>query len=314
MRFSVIIVSLFLFMSMFAVNVLAQDDEVESSLDSDVVEAADVISSDEVEILEEEEVDEVLPEYEEVEEPEEVKEAEKRAIFGLTRVTIGEGFVVKDDESDAEFFRGIWVVKRLIERTGNLEEAENQEIKSKKFGFVVIGVAEEKEKFRLEMTDFSEESIKFDLKDNTGAVVGSMEIKPKRYPRLTLWFGSLTLNSGSYAGTWDVTAVSKTKVIKPRIKRAGWWNIFAFRQRRETKIKEKLEEKLFEREGLGKFIRENKGRDLRKIKREKRKVVIDRKERLEKRRLEVAERLKTRNKVEMQQAQNVAPTTPIQTP
>ena len=206
---------------------------------------------------------------------EEIEEAEKKAMFGITHVTIGTGFVMKSDESNAEFFRGTWIVKRLIPKTNNLEDAENAEIESKKFGFVVIGVAEEKEKFRLEMTEFTEENVKFDLKDKTGAIVGSLEIKPKKYERITLWFGTLVLDAGNHIGSWSITAATKTRIIKPEIKRPPIWNIFAFKARREAAIKEKLQEKMFKREGLAEFAKENKGKDFKEIKKEERRFRVD---------------------------------------
>ncbi len=298
-RFSVIVLSLLLITSIFAASVIAQDDEDESedltddtenieiTAEEDVVEGTDVISSDEVVVLEEEEVEEELPEYEEDtaedEEVEEIEETEKKAIFGLTRVTIGEGFVMKSDESDAEFFRGMWVVKRFIERTANSEEINESDIQTEKFGYVVIGVAEEKEKFKIEMTEFSNESVQFDIKNNAGTIVGSMEIKPKRYDRITLWFGTLILNSGSYAGDWSVTAVSKTKIVKPEIKKVAAWKVFAVKQRREAKIKEKAQERMLEEEGLGEFAKEQKGKDLSKIGAEKRTAMINKAQRIEKR-------------------------------
>lgn len=299
MRFNKVIVSLLsllLLVSFFASNVVAQDEN-DKLIDTEesVIEGADVISSDEVVILEEDEVEEELPEIEEeikeIEESEEVQEIERKSMFTITRVTVGEGFVMKDDESDAEFFRGTWIVKRFINKTANLEDIENQQIESKKFGFVVIGVAEEKEKFKIEMTDFSEESVTFDLKEKTGTVVGNMEIKPKRYNRITLWFGSLTLDSGEYMGVWSVTAVSKTKIVKPEIKKISAWKVFAVKQRKEAKIKEKLQERMFEREGIGEFAKEQKGKDISELEKDKRNIVIDKEERIRER---IKERAKAR--------------------
>ena len=292
-KLSIVLLSLLLVISLFAISVIAQEDEIvngdeiEVFDEEEIIESTDMISSDEVEVLEEEDTEEKLPEVEEeineIENSGEVQDIEKKAIFTITQVTIGEGFVMKSDKSDAELFRGIWVVKRFINKTTNLEDIENKQIESKKFGFVIIGIAEKKEKFKIEMKDFSEENVKFDLKDNAGTVVGSMEIKPKKYARITLWFGTLILNSGKYVGTWDVTAISKTKIIKPKIRKPPVWNIFAFKQRSEAAIKERVQEKIFEREGLGEFIKENREKNLEKLSESKRTAVINKKERFEKR-------------------------------
>jgi len=289
MKFNIklsVILSLLLVISFFATSVFAQENEVEI-VSEEVTESTDVLSSDEVEVFEEEEIGEELPETEEdikeIEEEEGIEEIEKRAMFGITRVTIGEGFVVKDDDSDAQFFRGVWIVKKFIERTANLEDIENREIEKKDFGFVVIGIAEEKEKFRIEMAEFIEESVKFNLKDNTGNVVGNMEIKPKKYRKITLWYGDLTLNSGKYLGTWDITAVSKTKIVKPRIERPAAWNIFALRKRREAKIKEEIQQRILENEGLGEFARAIKGKDLSKLEENERIIAVNTEERIRER-------------------------------
>ena len=280
------------------------ENDLETELEN---EEDEVLISDEVEILEEgeelSEVEEETTELEEIEESDEIKEIERRAIFALTRVTIGEGFVVKNDDSDAAFFRGMWIVKKFINKTANLEEIENAEIEIKKSGFIVLGLAEEKEKFRIEITESdNNESITFNIKDNTGAVVGDMKIKPKKYNRLTLWFGNLTLNSGKYIGTWKISAVAKTKIIKPEVKKPAAWRIFAFKQRKEAVIKEKIQERVFENEGLGTFIKEKRLENFGKINKSERKVEINKKEKLEEklkeklRKRNVANRLESANK------------------
>ena len=278
MKFSAIIISLILLMGLFTVGFVVAEETSDSD---DILEESDVMSSDELEVLEEDEVEDELPEYDD--DLEDIEESERENIFKLTHVTIGTGFVMKSDESDAQFFRGTWVVRRLIPKTENLEEIEKANIESKKFGFVVIGVAEEKEKFRIEMAEFTETNVKFDVKDKTGTIVGSLEITPKKYERITLWFGTLTLDSGSYAGSWSVTAATKTRMIKPRIRRPPRWNLFAFKQRREAEIQERAQERIFEREGLGEFARENKGKDFREITKEKRRSRVDKKGRVRER-------------------------------
>ena len=129
-KFDGLILSLILLISVFAINIVfAQEDD--STIED--VEEEDILDSDEVEVEEEIE-DETVEELEDVDEPEEVEEAEKRAVFWLTHVTIGTGFVMSENEENAEFFRGTWVVKRLIEKTEESEDAEKKEIKTHKFG------------------------------------------------------------------------------------------------------------------------------------------------------------------------------------
>ena len=71
--------------------------------------------------------------------------------------------------------------------------------------------------------------------------------------------------------------------IKPKIRKPPVWNIFAFKQRSEAAIKERVQEKIFEREGLGEFIKENREKNLEKLSESKRTAVINKKERFEKR-------------------------------
>ncbi len=282
--------SLFLLASIFAAGIIAEEDgTLSSNVVSVEVDGGEVIASDEVEILAEDELEEALPEYDEdIDELEEVKEAEemeKEAIFYITRVTVGTGFIMKEDESDAEFFRGVWVVRRFSKGVSDLDNPNEGGIVSKRFGYVVVGVKDEKERFKLEMVNFSSESVMFSLLDKEGNVAGSLSIKPKRYDRITLWFGDLSINSGAYAGEWGVTAVSKTKIIKPQIVKPSKWNIFAFKKRKEAALKEKLQERLLEEEGLGDFVRENKGKlgNIRKIEAGKRIVRVERAKRIRER-------------------------------
>ncbi len=260
----------------------SSSDSAESSAAEESEEGVeDEIGSGEVEIIEEDEVSQEIEDAEEASEITKTTEEEKKAIFRLTKVTTGRGFVMKDDESDAQFFRGTWIVRRIIEKPlipEDLAEIKGNAIKSKRFGFIVIGTGKEKEKFGIRIKNFSEDKVLFDLIDKNGNLAGSMEITPKRYEKITLWFGNINLDSGNYAGKWLVTAVSKTIILKPRIERPPIWNIFAFKQRREAALKEKLQEKLFEREGLGAFVKAHKKelRDLKNLSKEKRKIQIER--------------------------------------
>lgn len=299
MKFIAVILSLLLLAGVFVSHIVTAqaDAEVTESISGEaiseesVAEEIDVISSNEIEVIDEEQLTGELPEYkEDVEIPQEIQEAEKKATFGITHVTIGTGFVITSDESNAEFFRGIWAVKRLL-HANTSKEAENAEIESKRFGFVAIGVGDKKERFKLEAKDFSEESISFDLKDKTGNVAGTLLLKPKKYERLTLWFGELILDSGNYVGTWSVTAIAMTKIIRPKIARPVIWNIFAGGQRKKAVISEKIQERLFEKEGMGKFIKEKAAKNLIKVKKAERTFIVKKAE-IVKKRIEDTKKLK----------------------
>ena len=294
-KLSVMIVSLLLFVSFFAVSVIAEETNGED------IESSDVVSSDEVEVLEEEEIEDILPDLEEELaelKKTEVEDAERGAIFKITHVTISEGFILSGDESNAEFFRGFWSVRRFIEKAESSQDIENKAIKSKKVGSVVIGAGPKKEIFKLEMIDFDSDGASFDLKNKDNEVIGSLDITPKRYDRITLWFGKLSIDSGAYVGKWSVTAAVKTKIIKPRIKRPAAWNIFAFNKRKEANIKEKAQEKILEREGLGKFAKEISGKNLKDINKKERKVVINKVKRNE---IRVAQKAKFKIKSEREE-------------
>jgi hypothetical protein len=261
-------------------SVMAQDlDSVDT--DEDVIEEVDVIGSGEIEITNETEVSSELgEEFEEVEEEfEEIEE--EGGIIGITYVTHAEGFVIKDDESNAEFFRGFMVVKKFIEKTEEIEDVEKKEIKSKNVGNIVLGVANTKEKFKIKMKEFNESFVNFDLTDEAGNIVGSAELKPRRYERVTLWFGNLKINSGMYAGDWSINSVAKTKVIKPKIEKPAFWNPFAFGRRKEAAIEEKVEERMFEREGMEEFVQKYKGKNVEEINAEERRFILNKERKFE---------------------------------
>jgi len=202
--------------------------------------------------------------------------SEIKAFFRLTRVTTGLGFVIKDDKSDAQFFRGTWIVRKSVEKPKNTESINNTNIKTRRFGFVTIGVREEKETFRMSVENATEEKIIFKLLNKEGNIAGNLELTPKRYKRITLWFGTLTINSGNYTGEWSVTASARTKIIKSKIERPSRWNIFAFGERRKAALEDKIQERMFEKEGMKKFGESIRGKRLSEISKDKRIAVINR--------------------------------------
>lgn len=290
MKLSFVILLFLLLTSAFFSIAIAQENETSSDSDDilyeeGIIEETDILEPDVVEILEEDEIEESIPEYEEdiADIPEDIKEAERRAFYKITHVTIGNGFVMKEDESNAVFFRGMWLVTRIIEKPVDLKDAEMAKIESKKFGFIVLGSGENKQRYRIEIKSFDDESAEFDVKTIEGETIGTLLLNPKRYETLTLWFGNLKLDSGNYPGEWRVTAISRTKIIKPKIKKPPVWNIFAFKSRKEAAIKERLQERVFEREGLGDFIKEKANQDFKKMGKIERRRIVNTKTKLEKR-------------------------------
>ncbi len=251
-----------LLVSVLPLNILAQEDNIGE---------IDVIETSEIEVVGEDEIED----EEEIEELEEITEDEKGAIFRLSRVTTAGGFIMKDDESDAQFFRGRWIVRRFVEKADNLADVDENNIKTNRFGFVVIGVGNEKEKFKIRLKENSEEEVIFNLLNREGENAGELKLTPKKYERITLWFGTLTLNSGNYNGEWSITAVAKTKIIIPKIIRPSRWNIFAFKERREAELKERLQEKILEKEKLGEFAKRIKGKNLRDLDETERRIKRD---------------------------------------
>ncbi|MGD9276629.1 MAG: hypothetical protein PVJ67_05635 [Candidatus Pacearchaeota archaeon] len=235
-KFSAIILSLVLILSILPV-VVADD---ESFAESDVIGSDDVEVLDDLEAADDfEEIEEIIPE----------EEMPEDNVLRIRQVTYGRGFIVKDDESNADIFRGLWVADRIVEDS-TITDAASAEITTKKFGYVMLGAGERHEKFRLEKSEFTDEQITFNLLDSDGNSAGTLVLKPKKYTYIKLWFGTLTLTSGNYAGTWSVSAIARTRIVKPRIVKPSRWNIFAAAQRRRAEVHEQIQERLLEKEGL----------------------------------------------------------------
>jgi hypothetical protein len=241
--FSLLIAFLLTVITLLAASVFAQEkqettlqatsvSDLQAPSISEVVEVSDISEAKEA-VPELEEAGESLPEF-----------------YWLVTATIADGFVLKADETDARLFRGVWIVSRGIEKA--IEKAEeNLTIEKKEFGVIEIGFGAEKEKFRIRFVSKTDDSIKFNVnKLGEEILVGSLTLKPKNYSSITIWYGELNLNEGSYQGTWKLTAVSKTKIIKPVMRKPAAWNIFAIRERREAKLRERIEEKVLEIEKL----------------------------------------------------------------
>lgn len=235
-KFSAIILSLVLVLSILPI-VIADDETFEES---------DVIGSDDVEVLDDLEASDDFQEIEEILSEEEMPEED---VLRIRQITYARGFIVKDDESNADVFRGLWIADRLVEDT-EVTDVQNANITSRKFGYVMLGAGGRHEKFRLEMDEFTDEQVTFNLLDSNGNSAGTLMLKPKKYTYIKLWFGKLTVNSGNYAGEWSVSAIAKTRIVKPKIVKPSKWNIFANAQRKRAEIHEQIQKRLLEKEGL----------------------------------------------------------------
>lgn len=296
-KINIFFVILFLIVSLFAVSVIAQSNDSVNSISVNSEDTGLNINSEDVfNTLESGEIDIVTKDNKEVidnvtsevldEIEKEIEVGNGNSIFGMSQVTIGEGFILNDDESNAEFFKAIWVLKKFVKDVPDTENVSEVKIGQKDIGYVIIGRGDSKERFKVEFKnyDFNSSKIIFDLFNKDKNFVGTLEIKSKRYDRITLWFGTLILdnNSGDYVGTWKVTAVSKSKIIKSKIDRPSSWNIFAFKSRRDAKFKEHIQERLFEDEGFDQNITKSELRRLdNEGEREHSKIKVRRRERKE---------------------------------
>lgn len=241
-----------------------------------VEESTDLIGSDEIEIIDEEEEneDEEESDLEEIEEliEEEIKE-EKDHFYKIKKITQAKGFIISTNGEQAEFFKGKWIVRKFIEE--NTNDIENAEVKTKSYGTISLGHANLKKHYKLELVIFDDEGIEFNVYNREKTKVGTLFLQPKKYDSITLWYGDLVLDSGNYIGSWSITATAKTQIVKSKINKPSRWNIFARSQRKNAILKEKFEEKLLDEEGLSEFTREHKGKDIKKIEIKKRTFKIN---------------------------------------
>ena len=259
-----------------SINIVSQKNYVNQTEDKNI----ENLGTNKVEVVGEEEI-----EKENSTGLENMTAHEKNAFFRLTKVTTGIGFIIKEDKSDAQFFRGTWIVRKSAEKPKNAKDINSSKITTRRFGFVIVGIGDGKERFRIRVENATEEKIVFRLSDRNDTNIGSLELMPKIYNEITLWFGTLTLNSGNYIGNWSITASARTKIIKPLIRRPSRWNIFAFGERRKAALEEKIQERMFEREGMKKFAEEIRGKKLADISKDKRMDILDRASRIREKRV-----------------------------
>lgn len=173
--------------------------------------------------------------------------AVQQRYLGIARATVGEGFVVKSDNTEARRISAFWVSSRYISidpaavkqlreqykgQPAKLKEEiaklATDKVVAKAIGRLKVGFGNKGENFKLLKREFTNTSVSFyvlpitqdlpALKDSSdeeisAKAVGTLVLEATKYPSLTLWKGTLTLNSGNNAGTWSVTATSNSKVV-----------------------------------------------------------------------------------------------------
>jgi len=251
----IVLIMLMIFTATFAV---AQDIEATAT------ESAETTAEIEVsEVTNATEIGEIASDVEALT-PEALAPAAKQKYAGLARVTIAEGWVVNDARTDAQLIRALWTSARYIaaepsavknitkKYKGNASKIKEElgklteEIVSVAAGKLSVGFGEKKEVYKLLKKEFTNTSVSFYVlqintnistlknatdEEITAASVGELKADATKYPSLTLWKGTLKLESGNYKGTWDISAVShsrvieKEKVIKAVAKgeRRGFW-------------------------------------------------------------------------------------------
>ncbi len=172
----------------------------------------------------------------------------KQKYAGVRKVSIANGFVINEAGAAAERILGMWVSARYVSadkdvikelrRTYKNQSAKlkdeiaklkTESITAVAAGKISVGTSPNAERFKIVKKEFTNTSASFyvlpiaqniaELKDATDETissksVGTLKLDATKYPHLTLWKGTLTLNSGAYAGTWSVTAFSHLKEIK----------------------------------------------------------------------------------------------------
>lgn len=175
----------------------------------------------------------------------------KQRYAGVRRVSIANGFIVNEANTAAERILGMWVsakyisadkdvVKNLTKTYKNqtaklreeLAKLKTENVVAVAAGKISVGASPNAERFKIAKKEFTNTSLSFyvlplaqnfsELKDATDETIssksiGTLKLDATKYPHLTLWKGTLTLNSGAYAGTWSVTAFSHLKEAKSNV-------------------------------------------------------------------------------------------------
>ncbi len=237
-----------LVISIFAMAFALADDSVtvEDSIAIETVETTAAVTEAVQPVATDDTLAEVSTETEAIAPSTQAPEAQQRYL-GVARATVGDGFVVKSDNTEAKRIAALWVSSKYVSvdpaKLKNLREqykgqparlkAEiaklaTDKVVAKAAGRLRVGFGATGANFKLLKKEFTNTSVSFyvlpitedlaALKDAADSeisakLVGTMTLDATKYPSLVLWKGTLTLTSGNFVGTWSVTATSNSKVI-----------------------------------------------------------------------------------------------------
>ncbi len=237
-----------LVLSTFAMALALADDSatVEDSIATETVTTTEGITEPVQTVATDDTLQAVSTETEAIA-PSEQAPAPQQRYVGIARVTVGEGFVVKSDNTEAKRIAALWVSSRYVSidpatvknlrqqykgQPAKLKEEitklATDKVVAKATGRLRVGFGKNGENFKLLKKEFTNTSVSFyvlpitqnlpELKDSSdeeisAKAVGTLTLDATKYPSLTVWKGTLTLNSGTHAGTWSATATSHSRVI-----------------------------------------------------------------------------------------------------
>lgn len=157
--------------------------------------------------------------------------------FGLSKVTSAQGFATSD--STGYLVNALWARYSMLNISrgeldslrekyrGNPEAMQSalQELSSRGIvnvsdGKLALGAGKDNQKFKLSLASSSDSSLVFNVFSISSdgkegrTQVGTLTLTAKDYAEMTLWTGSLVLNSGTNAGTYSVSLASKSGLMK----------------------------------------------------------------------------------------------------
>ena len=237
-----------LVISTFAMAFALADDlvTVEDSIATETAETTTAVTEVVEPVATDDTLAEVSTETEAIAPTTQAPEAQQRYL-GVARATVGEGFVVKSDNTEAKRIAAVWVSGRYIsvepaklkslreqykgqpaKLAAEIEKLATDKVVVKAAGRLRVGFGANGQNFKLLKKEFTNTSVSFyvfPINENVAALkdsadsdisaksVGTMTLDATKYPSLVVWKGTLTLTSGNFAGTWSVTATSHSKVI-----------------------------------------------------------------------------------------------------
>ena len=222
---------------------------IEDSIATETSENATEFVSNQVtdnQVTDEIELSEVTSETETLA-PEILAPTTQQRYAGIVRATLSRGFVVKSDNSAAEKFGAFWVSVRYIsvdatvvrnltkQYRGQPQKLREElaklavdDVVAISAGRIHIGHWFNGERYKILKKEFTNTSVSFyvfPITENLALLrnatdqelssksIGTLTATAIKYPHLTVWQGTLTLNSGKFTGTWQVTASSHSRVM-----------------------------------------------------------------------------------------------------